>query len=94
MEGGFGLLGLQERANLLNGELKTTSSFGQGFRGVFNSHFGMYVFSRLKASFFACICNEQKVVFVGEFFESCFRYDDDVLRPAENNSSFLSINIR
>jgi signal transduction histidine kinase len=30
-EGGFGLLGLQERVNLLNGELKTTSSFGQGF---------------------------------------------------------------
>jgi signal transduction histidine kinase len=30
-EGGFGLVGLQERVNLLNGELKTTSSFGQGF---------------------------------------------------------------
>jgi signal transduction histidine kinase len=30
-EGGFGLLGLQERVTLLNGELKTTSSTGQGF---------------------------------------------------------------
>jgi signal transduction histidine kinase len=30
-EGGFGLLGLQERVNLLNGELKATSSAGQGF---------------------------------------------------------------
>jgi signal transduction histidine kinase len=30
-EGGFGLLGLQERVALLHGELKTTSSIGQGF---------------------------------------------------------------
>jgi signal transduction histidine kinase len=29
--GGFGLLGLQERVNLLNGEMKAISSAGQGF---------------------------------------------------------------
>ena len=31
IEGGFGLLGLQERVALLQGEFKTTSSIGQGF---------------------------------------------------------------
>ena len=31
IEGGFGLLGLQERVALLHGEFRTTSSIGQGF---------------------------------------------------------------
>jgi signal transduction histidine kinase len=31
-DGGFGLIGLQERANLLGGSVKMTSAVGQGFR--------------------------------------------------------------
>ena len=31
MEGGFGLIGMKERANLLNGEVRFSSAKGQGF---------------------------------------------------------------
>jgi two-component system sensor histidine kinase DegS len=32
MEGGFGLIGIKERVQLLNGEVKFTSARGQGFK--------------------------------------------------------------
>ena len=30
-QGGFGLVGLEERVNLLNGEVKITTAAGEGF---------------------------------------------------------------